>query len=202
MISPIFIYVLILLELIINIDFLFLLAARCMMDSERWFQSWLRRSVFCGFRPKKEDAQAGGSLSGGTGGKSETSQKGCFPFLLDDEQQGSVYGKLSRPPLFSPLPPSSSFLPFGKKSNAGHSPPTRTGFPVTRFHDNRSRILNSGAEDSAVMGGDHSSTHSGSSTEGRHLELLFAFKYFAYHGSFSLLCFSTFKASDNLIVGA
>uniref|UniRef100_A0A7I4BJ86 Protein kinase domain-containing protein n=1 Tax=Physcomitrium patens TaxID=3218 RepID=A0A7I4BJ86_PHYPA len=130
------------------------------------FEEFFAHSFMEEMRPKKEDAQAGGSLSGGTGGKSETSQKGCFPFLLDDEQQGSVYGKLSRPPLFSPLPPSSSFLPFGKKSNAGHSPPTRTGFPVTRFHDNRSRILNSGAEDSAVMGGDHSSTHSGSSTEG------------------------------------
>jgi hypothetical protein len=121
-------------------------------------------------RPKAEDTQGGGSTSGGTGEASETSQEDCFPFSLDDEQQGSVDGKMSfsRPPLFSASPSSSPFLPpTGRKTNTGHSPPTRMGFPATDHLDDRSRILYRGAEESAVVEADYNSTHSGSSTKGR-----------------------------------
>ena len=131
------------------------------------------RDISFASRPKAEDIQAGGSTSGGTGEASETSQEDCFPFSLDDEQQGSVDGKssYSRPPLFSASPSSSPFLPpTGRKTSTGHSPPTRMGFPAPDHLDDRSRILYRGAEESAVEA-DYNSTHSGSSTKGKFITL-------------------------------
>ncbi|KAG0565042.1 hypothetical protein KC19_8G158600 [Ceratodon purpureus] len=133
------------------------------------FEEFFAHPFMGAMRPKAEDIQAGGSTSGGTGEASETSQDDCFPFILDEEQQGSVDGKLSfsRPPLFSASPSSSPFLPpTGRKTNTGHSPPTRMGFSGTNHLDDRSRILYRGAEESAAMEADYNSTHSGSSTKG------------------------------------
>lgn len=130
------------------------------------FEEFFAHPFMGAMRPKAEDIQAGGSTSGGTGDASENSEENCFQFPLDDEQQGSVDGKLSfsRPPLFSASPSNSPFLPpTGRRTNAGHSPPTRMGFPATDHTDDRSRILYRGAEESAALDVDY---HSSSSTKG------------------------------------
>lgn len=126
-------------------------------------------------RPKSErsdDTQAATSNSGATGETSETSQEDCFPFVLDDDQQGVVDGGVSSPkrPLFSPSPSSSLLLPpSGRKTSLGSSPPTRMGPSRERYDDRpRGRGL-SGYEDAAtIREADYGSGHTGSSMKGVH----------------------------------
>ncbi|KAH8957799.1 hypothetical protein BDL97_07G109800 [Sphagnum fallax] len=110
------------------------------------FEEFFNHSFMESLRPKSvtgHDLQPTSSNSAATAEASENSQEDCFPFLLDDEQQGVVEGaaSTSKPLLFLASPSSSFLLPPTGRSRAslGTSPPSRLGVGSRDHCDDKSK---------------------------------------------------------------
>ncbi len=101
------------------------------------------------------DLQPTSSNSAATAEASENSQEDCFPFLLDDEQQGVVEGASStlKPLLFLASPSSSFLLPPTGRSRAslGASPPSILGVGSRDHCDDKSKGKSPVPEEIAMM---------------------------------------------------
>jgi serine/threonine-protein kinase ULK/ATG1 len=110
------------------------------------FEEFFNHSFMESLRPKSvtgHDLQPTSSNSAATAEASGNSQEDCFPFLLDDEQQGVVEGaaSTSKPLLFLASPSSSFLLPPTGRSRAslGASPPSRLGIGSRDHCDDKSK---------------------------------------------------------------
>ncbi|KAH9558071.1 hypothetical protein CY35_07G117800 [Sphagnum magellanicum] len=110
------------------------------------FEEFFNHNFMESLRPKSvtgHDLQPTSSNSAATAEASGNSQEDCFPFLLDDEQQGVVEGaaSTSKPLLFLASPSSSFLLPPTGRSRAslGASPPSRLGVGSRDHCDDKSK---------------------------------------------------------------